>query len=221
MPIQDDIDNAAQQMADLVDKATAELIQDLYNVGSDTGDLNAFTNAILNVDIEGTLKAKLVKATQVYADAHRQVLEGTIGFANIDSDSLVSFAQLDEQLFNKSVIGNISEHIRNEIVKGISVGLSANEIVQLVSNSSISNAQMQTLVTTTLNDYSRSVTNRMMLIAPANTKYIYIGPNDEKTRDECLEYINAGRLTRQQIVSKFGEKVLNKGGGFNCRHKWK
>ena len=60
----------------------------------------------------------------------------------------------------------------------------------------------------------------MMDIAPSNTKYVYIGPVDEKTRDECLQMASAGRLTLDQIKSQFGEAVLVDGGGFNCRHKW-
>ena len=60
----------------------------------------------------------------------------------------------------------------------------------------------------------------MMDIAPSNTKYVYIGPVDEKTRDECLQMASAGRLTLEQIKSQFGEAVLVDGGGFNCRHKW-
>ena len=220
MPIQDDIDDAAKQMADLVDKATAELIQDLYNIGNNTQDINQLTNTLLSLDIEGTLKAKLVNATKIYADAHRQILESTIGFADLDSNFLTSNAILDEQLFDNAIIANISGHIRNEVVRGVAAGVSVQAIISTVSGSSISNSQMQTLVTTTLNDYSRSVTNEMMKIAPDNTKYVYIGPADEKTRPECLKYIRAGKLTRSQIISKFGEKVLNKGGGFNCRHKW-
>ena len=79
---------------------------------------------------------------------------------------------------------------------------------------------MQTLVNTTLNSYSRTITNQMMDIAPDNAKYVYIGPADEKTREECLKYINAGRLTKQQIIDKQWRESLTEGGGFNCRHKW-
>ena len=77
---------------------------------------------------------------------------------------------------------------------------------------------MQTLVNTTLNSYSRQVTNQMMSIAPKTTKYVYIGPVDDRTRDECLDMASAGALTLEQIISQFGEAPLIDGGGFNCRH---
>ena len=220
MANQSDIDNSAQLIADLVDKARTELVNDLYKLGLNTGDATAFAQSLLDLDVEGTLKKKLQKATSVYANAHRQVLESTIGFAEIEAATLTTFAQLNEQIFDNSIIRTISGNIKTEVSKGILAGLTANEILLNVSSSSISNAQMQTLVNTTLNSYSRTITNQMMNVAPANTKYVYIGPVDEKTRPECLEMASADRLTESQIKSRFGASVLIDGGGFNCRHKW-
>ena len=219
MPLQNDIDSASEQIATLVDKAKTDLLTDLYNIKR-TMTLGAFIEIVSTIDIEGTLKSKLQKATSVFANAHRGVLESTIGFANIDSRLLTGFATLNEQLFDSSIIRTISGHIRTQVVKGVQAGLSITEIVASVTDASISNAQMQTLVNTSLNTYSRQVTNQMMDIAPSNTKYVYIGPVDEKTRDECLQMASAGRLTLDQIKSQFGEAVLVDGGGFNCRHKW-
>ena len=219
MPLQNDIDSASEQIATLVDKAKTDLLTDLYNIKR-TMTLGEFIEIVSTIDIEGTLKSKLQKATSVFANAHRGVLESTIGFANIDSRLLTEFATLNEQLFDSSIIRTISGHIRTQVVKGVQAGLSITEIVASVTDASISNAQMQTLVNTSLNTYSRQVTNQMMDIAPSNTKYVYIGPVDEKTRDECLQMASAGRLTLDQIKSQFGEAVLVDGGGFNCRHKW-
>ena len=133
---------------------------------------------------------------------------------------LGSLVKLNEKMFDQSIINTISGHIRTEVIKGVQAGLSASQIFQNVSQSSISNSQIQTLVNTTLNSYSRTVTNQMMDTAPDNSKYVYIGPADEKTREECLMYINAGRLTRKQIIDKGWRETLVNGGGFNCRHKW-
>ena len=220
MPIQDDIDSSAQQIADLVDKAKAELIAGLYEIGVDVEDVNALANALLTIDIEGTLKSKIQKATSIYAQAHRQVLESTIGFADINPASLTTFAKLNEQLFDQTIINTIAGNIRKELVTGIQSGLPLNTIIQSVSNSSISNAQMQTLVNTTLNTYSRTITNQMMENAPATTKYVYVGPVDDRTRLECLDYASAGEITEAEIIGNGWTASLIDGGGFNCRHKW-
>ena len=220
MANQRDIDRSSEQIANLVDKARAELVSSLYLIGKEIGDVGEFAEALLTIDIEGSLKSKLQKATSIYANAHRNVLESTIGFADINPRALATFATLNEQLFDNAIIRTISGNIRTQVVRGLQAGMTALEITEGVVSSSISNAQMQTLVNTTLNSYSRQVTNQMMDIAPSNTKYVYIGPVDEKTRDECLQMASAGRLTLDQIKSQFGEAVLVDGGGFNCRHKW-
>ena len=220
MAEQNQIDRASEQIADLVDRARAELVGSLYALGKDIKDPVLFSEALLDIDIEGTLKSKLKKATSVYANAHRGVLESTIGFAEINPKALSTFATLNEQLFDDSVIRTISGHIRTQVSKGLQVGLTAQQITEGVINSSISNAQIQTLVNTTLNTYSRQVTNQMMKNAPATTKYVYVGPVDDRTRDECLDMAAEGEITESEILTKFGEAVLADGGGFNCRHIW-
>ena len=220
MANQSNIDRSSEQIANLVDKAKAELISSLLLIGKEIGDVSEFAETLLTLDVEGTLKRKLQKVTSIYANAHRGVLESTIGFADINPKALSTFATLNEQLFDNSIIRTISGNIKTQVVKGLQAGMSATQIIENVSSASISNAQMQTLVNTTLNTYSRQVTNQMMDIAPKTTKYVYIGPVDDRTRDECLDMSSAGALTLEQITSRFGDAVLVDGGGFNCRHKW-
>ena len=219
MADQKDIDKASKQIVNLVDKARADIITQLYNVRR-SYTLGAFIDLMLTIDLEGTLKSKLKNALSVYANAHRGVLETTIGFSDVDPKALTSLAKLNEQLFDNSIIRTISGNMRTKLVSGVQVGLTAQQITESVISSSISNAQMETLINTTLNTYSRQVTNQMMKNAPTKTKYVYIGPVDDVTRDECLEYANAGELTEAQILGFGWEASLSDGGGFNCRHKW-
>ncbi len=220
MANQANIDSASELIAELIDKAKEELINDLYNLGINVNNIPAFADALLNLDLEGTFKAKLTNATSIYANAHRNVLETTTSFANINPANLTSFLSLNEQVFDSVIVNNIASHIRNQVVKGIQAGLSPEAILQNVTSASISNSQMQTLITTTLNDYSRSVTMAMMDEAPDDTLYHYIGPVDDKTRKKCLEMASEGRITRKQIEKAYDKDVLVEGGGFNCRHKW-
>ena len=220
MAYQQAIDTASELIANLVDKAKQELINDLYKAGTNVDNIPAFVDALLDLDLEGTLKTKLTNARSAYANAHRGVLESTVQFANIDPNTLTSFISLNEKVFDNAIINNIASHIRNEVVKGIQAGLTPDMILQNVTSSSISNSQMQTLVNTTLNSYSRTVTSAMMDIAPKNTLYHYIGPVDDKTRSKCLQMASAGRITKKELISSFSSEVLVEGGGFNCRHKW-
>ena len=220
MANQQNIDKAAVLISGIVDRAKEELINDLYNLGLNIDNIPAFVNTLLDLDVEGTLRAKLTNATSAYANAHRNVLETTTNFADINPANLTSFLRLNEQVFNSTITNNIASHIRNEVVKGVQAGISVDDIITSVTNSSISNSQMQTLVNTTLNSYSRSITTAMMDEAPDDTLYHYIGPVDGKTRDICLRMASEGRVTRSQIEKTYGREVLIDGGGFNCRHKW-
>ena len=56
--------------------------------------------------------------------------------------------------------------------------------------------------------------------APTNTRYIYIGPLDSKTRLTCSDKIafsGAEGRTRDEIFGLFGDMNNEI---FNCRHKW-
>ena len=221
MADQSKIDASSVKITGLIDKARAEMVQNLYDIGTEIDDIDLFIKAMLDLDIKGTLRGKVINATNFYTQAHREVLESTIQFASVKESTLMGFIELNQGIFDDTITNTIAQHIRNEVVKGVQSGLSANQIVNSVINSSISNAQMETVVTTTLNDYSRTITNNMMKEAPANTKYIYIGPIDGRTREICLGFASKGEITLEQIKKLRGcEESLSYGGGFNCRHKW-
>ena len=54
---------------------------------------------------------------------------------------------------------------------------------------------------------------------PPDALYVYEGPSDDRTRDECLAMIAAGALTRAEVEAQFPGAFVD-GGGFNCRHSW-
>ena len=149
MADQNQIDRASEQVARLVDSARDELVRNLTALANQkinpfTGvkmikkvadDIPAFSSFIMDFDVEGTLKKKLKKATSIYANAHRGVLKSTIGFAEINPKALSTFATLNEQLFDKSIIRVISGHIRNQVVNGVSEGLTADMIIERVAQS--------------------------------------------------------------------------------------
>ena len=120
-----------------------------------------------------------------------------------------------------SQLDNMAQIIKKEVVKGIISGTGIQSVVESVrGQGALSSAQLQTLINTAMNEYSRSVTKVMMDKMPKQTKYVYIGAIDDVTRDDCLDMAAAGALTEAEIINRFGDAVLVDGGGFNCRHKW-
>ena len=221
MANQNDIDTASEQIALLVEKARADLASKLFLIGTNIKNVDSFVEALLAMDIEGTLKSKLVKATQLYANAHRGVLQTTTMFSEPNANALVSFAKLNEELFDSAITKVISGQIKTQVAQGLQLGLNSNQIVEGLIDAGISKHQIETLINTSLNTYSRMVTEQMMKTAPKNTLYNYIGPADGKTRDFCLNMISEGRITKAEILKiRGGQESLRCGGGYNCRHKW-
>ena len=115
----------------------------------------------------------------------------------------------------------LSAQIQQQVALGSFAGLTRAEIIANIETAALSGTQIETQITTSLNNYSRSITRSIMEEEPDNTKYHYIGPIDGRTRDICLFFASAGEITETQIKKlRGGEESLSFGGGYNCRHKW-
>ena len=114
----------------------------------------------------------------------------------------------------------LAAQIQQQIALGYISGLSESQVLKNITDATLSDHQIRTLVDTTLFNYSRTVTYMQMQEEPKDTLYQYIGPIDGRTRDICLQMGSTGELTQKQIINNFGSDVLIYAGGYNCRHKW-
>ena len=112
--------------------------------------------------------------------------------------------------------------LKQEVINGIINNRTVDDIMDVIGTKGYGTTGMRRIIIDGLNNYSRSVSRMMMDEAPDNTKYVYIGPADEKTRPFCLSAIQAGAITMAEIKSMGGEwfDSLTGGGGINCRHGW-
>ena len=141
-------------------------------------------------------------------------------FADVTEETLSALLVQSEQ-YLAGEISAMSNVLKQEVLSGAINGLGTKEIVDNISKKGYgASIGMKRIVTDGLNNYSRAVTRVMMEEAPDDTKYIYIGPADEKTRDFCLSAIQAGEMTLSQIKSMGWSASLTEGGGINCRHSW-
>ena len=127
--------------------------------------------------------------------------------------------EMNEDVWD-SYLPYLSAQVQQQLALGSFTGLTAQEVVANITAAALSPAQVQTLITTSLNNYSRSITASIMEEEPDDTLYWYIGPLDGKTRDICVRYMSADKVTQSEIINNFGSSVLTYGGGYNCRHKW-
>ena len=179
-----------------------------------------FIRLIENLDIKAIVQAKSANAINLFTASHTGMLESIEGFAALSQDTLQALVNYNTETL-LSQLDNMAQIIKKEVVKGIISGTGIQSVVESVrGQGALSSAQLQTLINTAMNEYSRSVTKVMMDKMPKETKYVYIGAIDDVTRDECLEMASAGALTESEIINRFGDAVLVDGGGYNCRHKW-
>ena len=136
----------------------------------------------------------------------------------INEQTLESFLSGNLSVLDE-IIGTDASELKNILNSATISGMQKSEILNKVSVASSASAQ-RAILNTRLNTYSRIATNTMMKDAPSDTKYVYVGPIDDRTRDECLEYASAGALTEAQIIENGWTASLVDGGGINCRHKW-
>ena len=85
MPDQDKINDVAEQVTTILDKAKLEIAQDLLKL-RDKVTPDEFIQALEKMDLKAILDAKISKAKQLYIQQHRVVLEETIPFGDVDGD---------------------------------------------------------------------------------------------------------------------------------------
>ncbi len=136
----------------------------------------------------------------------------------INEQTLESFLSGNLSVLDE-IIGTDAAELKNILNSATISGMQTSEILNQVSVASSASGQ-RAILNTRLNTYSRVATNTMMKDAPADTKYVYVGPIDDRTRLECLDYASEGPLTEAQIIENGWAASLVDGGGINCRHKW-
>ena len=187
------------------------------------GKTNAEAIAILNeLDVDAVMKAKTSGIVAEYTAGNVGTLLSKEMFAEISEDTLKALLTQSEQYLSGEITA-MANTMKQEIVAGVINGKTAGEIAESLGKKGYAaDVGMTRIVGDGLNNYSRSVTRMMMDEAPDDTKYIYIGPADEKTRPFCLSAIQAGAITMEEIKSMGGEWAasLTDGGGINCRHGW-
>ena len=227
MANQNYIDNVADTIANQVGVLQQEMVRDLLKLSKDRRfkSIDEFLLAIDQLDIEQIVRLKAQNIVNGYTAAHTQILADMTLFGEITEDTLQALTNFSTSSFADS-LGKMSGVIKTEIVKGALGEATEQGILQAIQQQAgLSNAQMRTLVTTGLNDYSASVGKIMIDESPDNQKFRYVGAIDDKTRPFCLRVWEAGEMTKKEIKERFptndqnGDTFINR-GGYNCRHQW-
>ena len=213
------IEQNSQLITDILAEVQERTVAELYALkGSKTAE--EFLVFIDGLDVGQIVVSKSKNAINLFEQTHGGMLQSIQGFAALSEDTLQTLINYNTQSL-LSQLGDMAQIIKKEVVNGIISGAGRQSVLNAVRGQrSLRPDQVKTLIDTALNEYSRSVTKLMIDKMPKDTKYVYIGALDGKTRVACLEMMSAGELTKAEISLTFGSDVFTNGGGYNCRHKW-
>ena len=186
----DGLDSKAEQLAKKIGQSYDEVFAGLLKlVEGKTAEEAIEILAGLNISQALKLKQAAVTSSIIGAGAVG-ILESTFTTtAPLTEDALRGLLTSVEMKLSSKFTDVVGNDMRSIIVDGISTGKFPNQILKDSRERleglghSVSNAQKE--IQTGFNQYSNSVTNMMAEKAPKDTKYIYIGAYDIKTRPEC------------------------------------
>jgi hypothetical protein len=214
------IDRASARYAQRVERMetlAVDFVQDLIRSGADRMDIVAglagepFREIIME---EFGLSAGAVEVLAMYEGG---VLKGLSSFGHMTEEMLSAITSSSQVNFLQFVQGQATT-IQNELVRAVVRDLGAKDMAQAL-RAAVKPHNADTIANTALNTYSRTVNEEMAKTAPKGQKYIYEGPQDERTRDICLAMGAGGAMTYDEIEREF-PSGFGDGGGFNCRHQW-
>ena len=218
MANQDFIKKQTEELARKLGLAQEEIVDAISQLtkGKSKKEIVSIIN---DLDVNKIIELKTAGIMAGYLAAQKDILLSKEFFAPITEEELQALLIASEQYFGANLVG-MGGVIKQQVLTGIVNDRSIDDIIGLIGKQGYASHSLERIVNDGMNNYSRAVSSFMMEEAPENTKYVYIGAADERTRDFCLKLMAAGELTRKQIRDNGWTSSLTEGGGINCRHNW-
>ena len=192
----------------------------LYGKLQDSGaSRERIIRELTDIDIEHLvmIEFKLNGELEAVMTGYLQELKKMDAFADISEDVIRSLMTTDSFLVKSKLI-EAGNTIKSTMVQSVIGGLSEEAFALRLERIGFQPHQANALVNENLRRFSRSVTNEMANNASTDTLYIWEGPVDDRTSDECLQLMGLGPMTQEEFESVFPGAFIN-GTHFNCRHQ--
>ena len=213
--ISDKLDQIAEQFAGKVDLATSELVSYLRELVK--GKSAAQSLEILSgINLEKAYELKLAKAFTAYEAGVVEFLRNTYTTTSLSETTIRGLLKMTKNNISANVTKHLSSVTMQNIIDGIATNKTVGETLLTITEQ-MPNSKL--VVNTAYNQFSNSLTTMLADELPENTKWIYIGANDAKTRPRCKEKIgfSGNGKTRNQILDEYGDMNNEL---YRCRHKW-
>ena len=213
------IDDAISSYLKSLGIAEDEFIQDVKQMEEDglSGEEILAALAALNVATYFIEDLGMAAAINTQMGFTETLLDDLPFFGSVTERQLVALQNVQRSSVLKYT-EHLGELVRQEVITGTQLGLSADDIKDRLVRS-INVNRVDNVIETAMTNYQQQVIFAMAEELPQDQRYTYSGPLDNKTRPLCREIIAAQPLTRQQIESIFPGSFVDR-GGYNCRHLW-
>jgi|TARA_Y100000034_G_scaffold72075_1_gene86930 hypothetical protein len=174
---------------------------------------------LVDVDIEDLVmnKFQLNGELEQIMEAYLVELKGMEAFARVDENVLKSLMKADSFIY-KTKFTEAGTLIRKQMIDAVIGGLSESNFALALESAGFQPYQAASLVDDSLKKFSRNVISEMANNMPEETLYVWDGPVDNRTSDECLQLVSAGPMTKAEFGAVFPGAFEN-GTHFGCRHE--
>ena len=211
--ISSELDRIAGIIAEKSNKAVEEVVNTLMELVQDKTGEEAL-EILSGINLKYAMESKMAGAFALYEQGIVSMLENMYSTATLSEASLMALMNNSKRLLASEFIDKMADNILQGTVRGISAKLTASEVMDSIGEIT---GTLETQVVTAFGQYSNSVASLLSENLPDNTKFIYIGAYDSKTRDRCVEKIGFSPATRKDIIGRFGDFNNEI---WNCRHRW-
>ena len=211
--ISNELDRIAAIIAEKSNKAVEEVVTSLMELVQDKTGEEAL-EILSGINLKYAMESKMAGAFALYEQGIVSMLGNMYSTTTLSEASLRALLNNSKSLLVSEFVDKMADNILQETVKGISAKLTPTEVMNSIGELT---GTLETQVVTAFGQYSNSVASLLSENLPEETKFIYIGAYDSKTRDRCVEKIGFSPATRESIIGRFGDFNNEI---WNCRHRW-
>ena len=211
--VHQELDKIAELIAEKSNEAVSEVVKSLMEL-VDGKTPEESLEILSGLNMEFVMNTKLATAFASFESGVLLSLRSTYTSVVLPEKTLRILLETAKKKLRTELTSKLSDNMMQSIIDGIATNSSVEDVISAIGEAT---PDLATLVNTTYNQFSNTITNMMIEKLPDNAEVVYIGANDTLTRDACKEKINFSPATKKNVLGRF--KNFNN-ELWNCRHKW-
>ena len=172
---------------------------------------------LLDLDLDQIVGRQMDAELEMLMTQYALELKAMQSFSDISETVIESLIKTDLIVYQNKIQDKI-DVMRKLMIESVIGDTSVKEFQDVVESFGLTPLQAEALVDDSLRKFSRNVTREMANNAPDDALYIWSGPIDDRTSDECLRLVALGPMTVQEFDQQEPGAFSN-GTHFGCRHE--